>query len=284
MNHILPYIPKHTTYVEAYCGAASLLFAKPPSSVEVLNDLNQEIINFFRVLQNSETAEKFAERVVWTPYSSDEFIKAIENTSEDPVDRAWAWFVRQNQVFAGGSKPPARGSWGKVITSTARGMAESTASWRGRLKLLGWWHDRLTQVQLDSRDALEVIRYWDKPGTFFYLDPPYVPTTRKYGRYQKEMTNADHARLVQILLGIKGTAILSGYMGQVYQPLIDAGWYRVDIPTVAHSISHARTSESYFTEEPEGKNRVETLLIKLRPTPSPDELTSSPPKEPGGPE
>jgi DNA adenine methylase len=171
---LLPLLPPHKVYVEPFCGAASLFFAKPPSPVEVLNDLNEDVVNVFRVLQNKETHEELRFRLMYTPYARAEFVRALEMRGQKdltPVDRAWAFLVRQNMGVGGTAKTS--GNWGRVFISN-QGCADVCNSWLMRLSMLDAWRWRLMTVQIDCRDALEVIRYWDSPDTLFYIDPPLM--------------------------------------------------------------------------------------------------------------
>ena len=94
-----------------------------------------------------------------------------------------------------------------------------------RLSMLDTWRWRLMMVQIDCRDALEVIRYWDSPDTLFYVDPPYINETRKtLNAYAHEMSTEQHKELVKLLLGIKGKAVVSGYEHPLYSPFAQAGW------------------------------------------------------------
>lgn len=238
---ILPHLPPGKVYVEPYCGAASLFWhLDPPREVEVLNDLNGEIINLFRILQSRRHFNALAHRLTWTPYSRSEFCLALRGPHRSPVDRAWSFFVRHNQGFAGLAGTP--GNWGRVFVSS-RKMAQTASSWRGRLHSLEFWHDRLTRVQLDNRDALDVIRYWDSPDTVFYCDPPYVLNTRiSRNVYDLEATNDHHTALVDTLLNLRGRAVLSGYDSGLYKPLLAAGWRRRRFSVVCTAASRGRTS------------------------------------------
>ncbi|RME80445.1 MAG: DNA adenine methylase [Caldilineae bacterium] len=243
-RRILPLIPRGRVYVEPYCGMASVFWHLPrPFPVEVLNDLNGDVVNLFRCLQDPERFERFARRITWTPYALEEFRRALNvlETSDDPEERAWAFFVAQNQSFSGVAKT--EGCWGRAFISN-RSMADTVNKWRGRIKLLQWWHDRLTRVQIDSRDAIEVIRYWDSEDTVFYIDPPYVHDTRKdKDVYACECDDAHHEALVDTLLQIKGRAVLSGYDNGIYRRLEEAGWERVEFQTACYAASRWRGSK-----------------------------------------
>ena len=241
---LLPLLPTdEQVYVEPYAGAASLLFHRRPGPNEVINDLHSEIVNLFRCLEDPPAFEALQHRLTWTLYSREEFVLALAvGPDADPVDRAWAFFVRQNQGFAG--KATCEGNWGRQFCS-ARGMAGTTNQWRGRLKLLLWWHDRLSRVQVDHQDALACIRYWDAPGTLFYLDPPYTAGSRAAGNtavYTHEADDAHHAALVELLLTLQGRAALSGCDTPVYAPLAAAGWTCKKFQTVCHAAGRTRGS------------------------------------------
>ena len=242
---LLPLIPQGKVYVEPYAGAASVLFHRQPAPVEVLNDLNLDLVNLFRHLQDPECFAALQHRLTWTLYSLEEFrlsLKILQDSESTAADRAWAFFTAQNQGFSGVAK--SAGDWSRAFVSD-RNMAGTTNKWRGRLKLLPWWHERLSRVQLDCRDALEIVRYWDSPDTVFYLDPPYVHETRVLGRcnvYQHEVDDAHHRDLVGVLLAIQGQAVLSAYEHPLYEPLLSAGWRLHRIETACHAAGRTRGS------------------------------------------
>lgn len=247
---IQPYIEQAraagaTVYCEPYCGAAATLFGmRVPFPVEVINDLDGRIINLFRVLQDRCQFAALKHRLHWTPYSLGEFTRALSMLDDpDPLRRAWGFFVAQNQGFGGTAETP--GNWGRAFVSN-RGMAETASRWQYRVGLLDAWRARLMRVQIDSRDALEVVRYWDSPATLFYIDPPYVADTRAAGsrnEYYHEATDAHHAALVELLLAVQGQVILSGYEHEIYAPLDAAGWQRQEFATAAHSAGKVRGSK-----------------------------------------
>jgi DNA adenine methylase len=241
---LLPLLPSHKVYVEPFCGAASLFFAKQPSPVEVLNDLNEDVVNVFRVLQNKETHEELRFRLMHTPYARSEFVRAIEMLKQKdltPVDRAWAFMVRQNMGFSGNIRASG-GTWSRAFISN-QGFADTCNKWLMRLSMLDAWRWRLMTVQIDCRDALEVICYWDSPDTLFYVDPPYVTETRKtLGAYAHEMTAEQHEALVELLLGIKGKAVVSGYEHSLHSPFAQAGWKVHKFHTACYAAGRIRTN------------------------------------------
>jgi site-specific DNA-adenine methylase len=122
---IIQYVPYGQIYVEPFAGAASVFWHLPnPFSVEVLNDLDGDIVNLYRVLQDKAKFEELAHRLIFTPYARAEFVRALQ-MAKDPIatdiDRAWAFFVRQNQGFGG--KANNKENWGRALTLTRNGMA-----------------------------------------------------------------------------------------------------------------------------------------------------------------
>jgi DNA adenine methylase len=249
-------------YCEPYMGAASLFFARPPAPVEVLNDLDGDLVNLFRCLQDKEKFLELKHRLLYTLYSLAEFARAIEILNDpsvtDPVLRAWAFFVALNQGF-GGKKPRLIGNWGRTF-KTARGCAGNTNEWIMRLSMLDDWHLRLLRVQIDCRDALEVIRYWDNPEAVFYVDPPYYPDTRKdKDAYAVEPDHDHYVLLVETLLNCKGAVVLSGYDHPVFAPLTEAGWKVTRYETVCYAAGRTRGSKL----QGEGSARMHVPRIEV---------------------
>lgn len=256
--------PGGQPYCEPYCGAASLFFSRDPAPVEVLNDLDREMVNLYRCLQDRETFDELRHRLMWTPYARAELARAIgirDSGEGTPVDRAWAFFVTQNMGM-GGKPPKTSGDWGRTFT-ICRGMACAPNSWLMRLSMLDAWRWRLAGVHIDCRDAIEVVRYWDTPEAVFYLDPPYHHE-RRVNRdiYAVEPGHDHHLRLVETLLSVKGAAVLSGYAHPVYEPLVEAGWRRIDFETVCHAAARTRNSGLQGLGSARAKvKRIETVWI-----------------------
>jgi len=243
---IIQYVPSGRVYVEPFAGAASVLWHLPkPFSVEVLNDLDDDIVNLYRVLQDKTKFEELAHRLIFTPYARTEFVRALQtlkDSNASDIDRAWAFFVKQNQGFGG--KARNQGDWGRKINTVSNNMASSTSQWRSHLKLLSFWHGRLSRVQIDYVDGITCIKYWDTPETVFYIDPPYVLDTRKTrSLYKNEPDLAYHERLVDTILAAKGKVILSCYDHPVYAPLTEAGWRKLTKATNAYMASRIRGSK-----------------------------------------
>lgn len=242
---------KDQIYVEPFCGSASVFLNLPkPYCVEVLNDLDGEIINFFRVLQDQENFHEFIHRLIWTPYSLDEFrralaIKKSTDNEYDDIDCAWAFFVGQCQGLSGKSgNSKTEGNWSRKFMSQ-HNISGTASDWRRFIKNLINVHERLSAVQLDNRDALTVIKYWDTDKTIFYIDPPYMLSTRTKGGqklYSHEMDDDQHNKLINTLLDIKGKVILSGYDSDIYRILEAHGWNRFEKNVICGTSCRTRSS------------------------------------------
>lgn len=214
---LLPLFPEHHTYVEAFGGACSLLFAKDPSPVEVYNDLNSDLVNFMQVLRDPEMFPDFYHRACLSPYSREEWLFCKNNLNDDPspVERARRFFVLARFSFSG----IVGNSFGISNSSSKRGMVQSASAYQGVLGLLPRLSERMTSVLIENRDFRKIIQTYDSEESFFYLDPPYLPKTRRGGTYKCEMTADDHRELVEILRSIKGKVMLSGYPSDLYDSL-----------------------------------------------------------------
>lgn len=238
---LLKLMPPHEHYVEPFCGSAALFFAKEPcGGVETLNDLNSDIVNFFRVLRDEALFERFYRKAVLTPYSREEYDYACSYYDEttDPVERAYLWWVVARMSFGGrfGAK------LGTVVTKTRRGMAGTTSAFLSIVDLLPQIAERLRMAQIEHADFRVILRRYCGPGYLAYCDPPYVGGTRRGGEYAHEMTDDDHRDLVRLLLDYDGAVMLSGYPNEVYRPLEDAGWTRYDFQTACHAAGRTRAS------------------------------------------
>jgi len=266
---IIQYVPKGHIYVEPFAGAASVFWHLPkPFPVEVLNDLDGDIVNLYRVLQDKTKFEELAHRLIFTPYARAEFVRALQIAKEPTatdIDRAWAFFVKQNQGFGGIARSP--GSWGRALDARGNNMADTTSNWRSRLKLLSFWHERLSRVQIDCIDGIACIKYWDTPETVFYIDPPYVLDTRKDWRlYKNEPDLAYHERLVEAILTAKGKVLLSCYDHPVYAPLSEAGWHKLVKETACHMTGKIRGSKLQGLGAAKAHApRTETLYLNFAP-------------------
>jgi len=260
---LIPFIPKHHSYIEVFAGGAGVFWAKDRSEMEVLNDLDSGLVNFYRVVRNPLKFAQFRSLVEMCPYSREEFnhCKKTWRGCDDDIDRAARWFVVARQSF----NAVFGGSWKRETKRSARGMCAEVSSYLSAVEKLPEIHERLTGVQVENRDFRKVLLEYDSQDAVFYLDPPYIKDTRRAPKvYEHEMTDDDHYDMVGLLLGLKGKAILSGYAHPIYGPLECAGWKRIDYEVNCRTAVKA-ISQSGVDKETARKKmaRTETVWLKV---------------------
>ncbi len=223
---VISHFPQHHCYVEPFAGAGSVMFRKEPAPFEVLNDLDGNVINFFRVLR--ERTEELKRAIEYTPFSRKETYLAGEPTS-DELELARRFYVRSWQTQHGA---PYLGKNGWRFGRRGGHDKRSAVDDWNDTKRLPAIARRLKVVQIESDDALKTIARFDSDRTLFYCDPPYVASTRRdrwaKNGYHCELTDEQHEQLSQVLHGIKGMAIVSGYPSDLYEQLY-GDWRKVSI-------------------------------------------------------
>ncbi|HET7486852.1 MAG TPA: DNA adenine methylase [Acidimicrobiales bacterium] len=246
-------MPPHRVYVEPFAGSAAVLFAKPRSTHEVINDLDGQLVNFFRVLR--EQPDEMERLCRLTPYARDEFAAAaVDAEALSDVERARRWWVRSSQSFAqtGGHNT----GWS---TSVKRGSNNARSAWN-RIERFAAAAERLACVTIENRDALEVVQAYDDPAGVVYADPPYLGSTRSSfcdangwsrrpaGDYAHEFsTDEDHRALAGVLGALRATVFLSGYSSALYDEIY-AGWWRLDRQVLCRASNGRSGSNGYRTE------------------------------------
>lgn len=221
---IMQFFAPHTTYVEPFGGAAGVLLQKQRSYAEVYNDLDGDIVNFFRVLRVPDLRRQLLELVSLTPYARADFDEAWEETN-DPVERARRTAIRAQMGF--GSAGATKGTTGfRIDTRRAYGTAQHL--WAEYPQAIAAVGQRFQGVLIENRPAIEVMQQHDRNDTLHFVDPPYLLSTRVLqangkGYYRHEMTDADHQALLQVLLELEGMVVVSGYDSELYNDML-AGW------------------------------------------------------------
>lgn len=243
---IIGHFPAHRIYVEPFGGAASVLLRKPRSYSEVYNDLDQILIDLFRVLRDPEAAARLIDLLKLTPFGREEFRAAYEPCDE-PIERARRTIVRSFMGF--GSDSTAGHYRTGFRCNTTRMGTTPARDWVNYPDALQAIVDRLQGVTIESAPAGEVMRRYDSPVTLHYVDPPYHPDTRSSGNrrrvgpgcepwhvYAHELDHQGHVALLDTLLELDGMVALSGYPHPLYNDRL-AGWQRTERPHYADGAS-----------------------------------------------
>ncbi len=200
-NKIIKYFPEHERYIEPFGGACHILFRKEPSKMEVFNDLDARLVNFFDVVKRKP--EELYKELDFSLYARDAFNYALSHMNEGTdVQRAARFYTVNRQCFGGKMK-----TWAI--------MAGGFDNYEERIREA---HERIKGVYIENRDFRQLIPQFDSKDALFLCDPPYMfnearSNTRAYAH---EMTTTDHAALVDILKNIKGKFILCGYENELY--------------------------------------------------------------------
>lgn len=218
---IINFIPQHTLYAEPFLGGAAIFFAKEPSEVEVINDTNKELINFYQVCKNRFHELQSLVRV--TLHSRDQhddaFVINAKPHLHDEIRRAWAIWVLSTQSFCA----QLNGNWGydKGDNTTSKKISNKREQFSEDLAI------RLQNAQIECADALYIIQSRDSADSFFYCDPPYYNSN--CGHYDGYSEN-DFESLLKVLSGIKGKFLLSSYPSALLKKYMkEFGWQQWDV-------------------------------------------------------
>ncbi len=231
LNWLLPLLPQTTHYCEPFAGSAAVLLNREPSPVETYNDIDGEVVNFFRVLRDQP--EVLIRAIGLTPFSREELRIAVEESTDklSQLERARRFFVRARQVRTGLAQTASAGRWAHCKLTSRAGMAGAVSRWLGSVDGLSEIAQRLLRVQIENAPAIEVIQRYDSEETLFYCDPPYPHDSRgDIHAYRYEMTDNDHRELAEVLHNVKGKVALSGYRCELLDKLYK-DWNRIESPS-----------------------------------------------------
>jgi DNA adenine methylase len=219
--HIAALLPEHGHYVEPFGGSLAVLLAKSPSAHETVNDLDGDLMNFWRVVR--DRGDDLARVCALTPHARAEHAAAYDLEACDDLERARRVWV---QLTQGRNGVRSKTGWRHYI-KPGGSSASMPAYLRGYVSRLAPVAERLAGVSLEARPALDVIRsYGRDPDVLLYVDPPYLGSTRSSGRYMHEMLHEDeHRELAEALRAARAAVVLSGYPSDLYEDLY-RGWDR----------------------------------------------------------
>ncbi len=240
-KQIVSMMPPHRSYLEPFFGSGAVLFNKPPSAIETVNDIDGDITNFFKVVR--ECPEELAEAISLTPYSRDVFNDAHENRGTTDFDRAYRFAIRSRMGH--GFKTYQK--TGFKIDVYARERSYCVDCWNKMPERIFEAAARLKEVQIENRPALELIRKFNYDNVLIYADPPYLLNTRGGKQYRHEMNEQDHLELLAALKAHKGPVIISGYPSDMYDDELK-GWNTIRKRSYNQN-SDARTEVLWFNFE-----------------------------------
>ena len=246
---------EYDCYVEPFSGGASILFAKPPTCLEVYNDKDKLLVNFFKQLRYN--SEQFLEAVQLVPYAREEHSKSKyildlgpflnDLNQANSLKAAVAFFVLTRQSMSGDIK----GGW------SVGKKTNPIPSWLSSIERLPECVERFKEVQVENMDAKACITCYDSKSTMFYVDPPYMHDTRSATRYNVDLDAYGHNLLLAKLKATKGFILLSGYDNETYNKALP-DWGRVEISTVSQGTPNTRDNKGKGVMKEKHK-RVEVM-------------------------
>lgn len=246
-KQIVDMMPPHRSYLEPFFGSGAVLFNKKPSAIETVNDLDDDICNFFRVLQ--QEPERLAEAISMTPYARTVFNDAHANRGTDDFDKAVRFAIRSKMGH--GFKTYQK--TGFKVDVFARERSYCVDCWNRMPTDLLEAAKRLKYVQIENKQALELIKRFNHDNVLIYADPPYMMETRSGKQYRCEMTDRDHEELLDALVHHKGFVILSGYRSELYHDILGSeDWYATEIKAYNQNADQ-RTEVLWTNFQPPGE-------------------------------
>lgn len=233
---IIGHFPRHHSYLEPFFGSGAVLFTKERSPIETINDRDDEVINLFEWIRADP--DRLAHTIYWTPYSRRLYEKAWANqhTEKDSFQRAVNFYIRM-MMGHGFRTTGEKVGWKNDVQGRERAYAAHY--WCKTPDVLYEAAERLRDVQIECRPATEVISRFNYSNVLIYADPPYLLRTRHGKQYRCEMTDDDHADLLDALKAHHGPVLLSGYDSDLYNEEL-RDWYRDEATAIAQNATKRR--------------------------------------------
>lgn len=191
---IVSQMPEHHSYLEPYFGGGAVLFEKPAAPIETVNDLDGEVVNFFRVVRDEESRKKLVDWRRYTPYAREAYEESFKREPWDRIERAGYFAVRSMQSH--GFRLNENCGWKKDVHG--REAAYALHNWNRLPESLGEIAARLKQVQIENRPALELIKAFNHENVLIYADPPYVLSTRGRKQYPEKGSGGNKSGKIRV--------------------------------------------------------------------------------------
>ena len=260
------YLPPHNCWVEAFCGSASLTLRKTQAPIEIINDVDNEIVNFFEQLRSN--SKKLCKAIELTPYAEQELFNArIKKYKLTELERARRFLV-QSMMAINGVFGKERGGFSYSDSYSRNGHDARVNRWNNLPKRLILVVERLKAVRIENKDARKLLeRYLDRPATLIYLDPPYF--VERTNGYNKDANDKKfHSELLKLANRAKCMIFISGYENKLYNQMLTPrrGWQKETIQTITKDSkgkSHKRTEVVWMNKYFQEAQQLKSVPIKL---------------------
>ena len=224
---IIRFFPEHHSYLEPFFGSGAVLFNKPRSNIETVNDLDGNVVNLFEWIKKDP--ERLAHEIYYTPYARQVYEQVYQEKPVDSIGQAVNFYIRLNMGH-GFRTTGEKVGWKNDVQGRERAYAAQ--DWIHLPDKIMQAAERLRGVQIENRPAAELIPRFNHRSVLIYCDPPYMLQTRHGKQYMHEMDDKDHEELLKLLLEHKGPVLISGYDTELYRDML-SGWKRYE--NVAYS-------------------------------------------------
>lgn len=231
---IISFFPDHHSYLEGFFGSGAVLFNKPRSNIETVNDLDGNVVNLFEWIKRDP--EKLAHEIYFTPYARQVYEDAFARNPEDSLQKAVDFYIRLNMGHGFRTNGEKVG-WKNDVQGRERAYAAQ--DWCNLPEKIIQAAERLRGVQIENRPAVELIKRFNYPNVLIYADPPYVLSTRHGKQYRHELDDKGQNDLLDVLLAHKGPVLLSGYDNELYNDRLK-GWHRKETTCYSQVCSKKR--------------------------------------------
>lgn len=255
---VISHFPAHTSYIEPFGGSAGVLLRKTPAKTEIYNDLFGECVNVFRILRDREQTAELERLINLTPYSREEYYEAFNvDETAPPVEKARRFLVRCGMGFGsiGGTRKSPTG-WAaaddRCKSWASKYLPAEFAEWAARLKA----------VQIEQRDAMQIIDTYDADGALIYCDPPYMAEQWSDAKTVYQNIGINHDELLQRLKGCKAYVVISGYASELYAETLKDWTVKTKTAYTARASAGARTECLWLSPKTEAALNDRQLKIE----------------------
>ena len=232
---IINFFPEHHSYLEPFFGSGAVLFNKPRSNIETVNDLDGNVVNLFEWIKKDP--ERLAHEIYWTPYSRQVYEDAFATVPEDSLHKAVNFYIRLNMGH-GFRTTGEKVGWKNDVQGRERSYASN--DWCNLPEKIIQAAERLRGVQIECMPAVELMKRFNYKKVLIYLDPPYMPETRHGKQYRHEMFDEkSHEELLETAKAHKGFVIISGYETELYNDML-SGWHKEETTCYSQVCSKKR--------------------------------------------
>ena len=259
-------LPPHSCWVEAFCGSAAFTLSKKKAPIEIINDVDNEIINVFKQLRDNQ--QEICRLISLTPYAKEELESArVTAVGDSEVERARKFLV-QAMMAVNGVFGKEKGGFSYSQSYSRNGRDARVNRWYNLPERLTSVTERLRDVRIENRDAIELLRMFDKrPATLVYLDPPYFGN-RTNGYKIDANDESFHVELLKTAVKANCMIFISGYKSDLYDSLLPSnkGWEKVEVDASIKDIegkSHPRTEVIWMNKYFLKAQKEQKLNIRL---------------------